>query len=157
MQTQIHNKQALGVNGVISKAETQYLATIQGVLMQDTQIGSAVAFGTNENELINTGITADNFVGFVVRDGFINSCETPTQTYKKGDTATIITKGSLFITAPADATQGQYVNVAANGAITFGDTSAATSYGWRVATGGASGEVIEITTTLKQELKNENY
>ena len=149
MQTQIHTKQALGVNGTISKAETQFLATIQGVLMQDTQIGTPVAFGTNENELVNTGITADNFVGFVVRDGFINSCETPTQTYKKGDTATIITKGSLFITAPADATQGQYVNVASGGALSFSDSAGATSCGWRVATGGASGEVIEITTTLK--------
>lgn len=149
MQTQIHNKQALGVNGVISKAETQYLATIQGVLMQDTLIGAPVAFGTNENELVNTGITADNFVGFVVRDGFINSCETPTQTYKKGDTATIITKGNLFITAPADATQGQYVNVASGGGLSFSDSAGATSCGWRVATGGASGEVIEITTTLK--------
>lgn len=149
MQTEINTKQALGVNGTISKAETQYLATIQGVLMQDTQTGKAVAFGTNENELVNTGITASNFVGFVVRDGFINSCETPTEIYKKGDTATIITKGSLFITAPTDAKQGQYVNIASGGALTFSDSAGATSYGWRVATGGASGEVIEITTTLE--------
>ena len=148
MQTEINKKQAVGVNGVISKAETRYLATIQGVLMQDTQIGKAVAFGTNENELVTTGITADNFVGFVVRDGFINSCETPTEIYKKGDTATIITKGSLFITAPADAKQGQYVNIASGGALTFSNSAGATSYGWRVATGGASGEVIEITTQL---------
>ena len=149
MQTQIHTKQSLGINGQISKAETQLLATIQGVLMQDTQIGSAVAFGTNENEFINTGITADNFVGFVVRDGFINSCETPTQAYKKGDTATIITKGSLFIAAPANAKQGQYVNVASGGALTFSDSAGATSCGWRVSIGGASGAVIEITTTLE--------
>lgn len=147
MQTQIHTKQALGVNGTISKAETQYLATIQGVLMQDTQIGTPVAFGTNENELVTTGITEDNFVGFVVRDGFINTENVPTETYKKGDTATIITKGSLFITAPANAKQGQYVNIASGGALTFSDE--ASSYGWCVATGGASGEVIEITTTLK--------
>lgn len=149
MQTTIYNKQSIGVNGTISKAETQYLATIQGVLMQDTQIGKAVAFGTNENELVTTGITADNFVGFVVRDGFINTENVPTQTYKQGDTATIITKGNLFITAPADATQGQYVNVASGGALTFSDSAGATSCGWRVATGGASGEVIEITTILK--------
>ena len=148
MQTTIYNKQSIGVNGTISKAETQYLATIQGVLMQDTQIGSAVAFGTNENELVNTGITATNFVGFVVRDGFINSCETPTQTYKQGDTATIITKGSLFITAPADAKQGQYVNIASNGVLSFSDSTGATSYGWRVVTGGLQDEVIEITNTL---------
>lgn len=148
MQTEIFTKQALGVNGVISKAETQYLATIQGVLMQDTQIGKAVAFGEQEGELVTTGITADNFVGFVVRDGFINSCETPTEIYKQGDTATIITKGSLFITAPADAKQGQYVNIASDGALTFSDSAGATSYGWRVSTGGASGEVIEITTQL---------
>lgn len=149
MQTTIYNKQSIGVNGTISKAETQYLATIQGVLMQDTQIGSAVAFGTNENEIVNIGITADNFVGFVVRDGFINTENVPTQTYKQGDTATIITKGSLFITAPAEATQGQYVNVASGGGLSFSDSAGATSCGWRVATGGASGEVIEITTTLK--------
>lgn len=149
MQTQIHTKQALGINGVISKAETQSLATIQGVLMQDTLIGAPVAFGTNENELVTTGITAANFVGFVVRDGFINSCETPTETYKQGDTATIITKGSLFITAPADAKQGQYVNIASGGALSFSDSAGATSYGWRVSTGGTSGEVIEITTILK--------
>lgn len=149
MQTTIYNKQSIGINGTISKAETQYLATIQGVLMQDTQIGSAVAFGTNENELVNTGITADNFVGFVVRDGFINTENVPTQTYKQGDTATIITKGSLFITAPANATQGQYVNVASGGVLSFSDSAGATSCGWRVATGGASGEVIEITTILK--------
>lgn len=148
MQTEIYNKQALGVNGVISKAETQYLATIQGVLMQDTQIGKAVAFGEQEGELVTTGITADNFVGFVVRDGFINSCETPTEIYKQGDTATIITKGSLFITAPADAKQGQYVSVASNGDLSFSDSAVATSYGWRVSTGGTSGEVIEITTQL---------
>ena len=148
MQTQIHNKQALGINGQISKAETQLLATIQGVLMQDTQIGTPVAFGTNENELINTGITAANFVGFVVRDGFINSCETPTQTYKQGDTVTVLTKGSLFITAPTDAKQGQYVNIASNGAITFTNSSGELTP-FRVVTGGASGEVIEITTILK--------
>ena len=148
MQTQIHTKQALGINGVISKAETQLLATIQGVLMQDTQIGTPVAFGTKENELVNTGITAANFVGFVVIDGFINSCETPTQTYKQGDTVTVLTKGSLFITAPTDAKQGQYVNIASNGAITFTNSSGELTP-FRVATGGASGEVIEITTTLK--------
>lgn len=149
MQTTIYNKQSIGINGTISKAETQLLATIQGVLMQDTQIGTPVAFGTNENELVNTGITADNFVGFVVRDGFINTENVPTETYKQGDTATIITKGSLFITAPADAAQGQFVNVASGGVLSFSDSAGATSCGWRVATGGASGEVIEITTTLK--------
>ena len=148
MQTEIYNKQALGINGVISKAETQYLATIQGVLMQDTQIGKAVAFGEQEGELVMTGITADNFVGFVVRDGFINSCETPTEIYKQGDTATIITKGSLFITAPADAKQGQFISVASNGDLSFSDSPGATSYGWRVSIGGTSGEVIEITTQL---------
>ena len=148
MQTEIYNKQALGINGVISKAETQYLATIQGVLMQDTQIGKAVAFGEQEGELVMTGITADNFVGFVVRDGFINSCETPTEIYKQGDTATIITKGSLFITAPADAKQGQYVNIASNGAITFTNASGELTP-FRVVTGGLQGEVIEITTILK--------
>lgn len=148
MQTTIYNKQSIGINGTISKAETQLLATIQGVLMQDTQIGTPVAFGTNENELVNTGITAANFVGFVVRDGFINTENVPTQTYKQGDTATILTKGSLFITAPANAKQGQYVNIAANGAITFTNSSGELTP-FRVATGGASGEVIEITTTLK--------
>lgn len=149
MQTTIYNKQSIGVNGTISKAETQFLATIQGVLMQDTQIGTPIAFGTNENELVNTGITAANFVGFVVRDGFINTENVPTETYKQGDTATILTKGSLFITAPANAKQGQYVNIASGGALTFSNTAGDTSYGWRVATGGASGEVIEITTILK--------
>ena len=148
MQTEIYNKQALGINGVISKAETQYLATIQVVLMQDTQIGKAVAFGEQEGELVMTGITADNFVGFVVRDGFINSCETPTEIYKQGDTATIITKGSLFITAPAAAKQGQYVNIASNGAITFTNASGELTP-FRVVTGGLQGEVIEITTILK--------
>lgn len=150
MQTTIYNKQSIGVNGTISKAETQFLATIQGVLMQDTLIGAPVAFGTNENELVNTGITINNFVGFVVRDGFINSCETPTQTYKQGDTATIITKGSLFITAPADARQGQCVNIADNGTLSFSAVGEATNYyGWRVSKGGASGEIIEITTELQ--------
>lgn len=148
MQTTIYNKQSIGVNGTISKAETQFLATIQGVLMQDTQIGTPVAFGTNENELVNTGITAANFVGFVVRDGFINTENVPTETYKQGDTATILTKGSLFITAPADAKQGQYVNIASNGAISFTNASGELTP-FRVATGGASGEVIEITTILK--------
>lgn len=146
MQTEIYKNQSLGVNGDISKAETQYLATIQGVLMQNTAVGSAVGFGTNEGEFVNTGITAAKFVGFVVRDGFINSENTPIDEYKKGDTATIITKGSLFITATADAKQGQYVNIAANGALTFADSAGATSYGWRVSVGGANGEVIEITT-----------
>lgn len=150
MQTTIYNKQSIGVNGTISKAETQFLATIQGVLMQDTQVGTPVAFGTNENELVNTGITIDNFVGFVVRDGFINSCETPTQTYKQGDTATIITKGSLFITAPADARQGQCVNIAGNGALSFSAVGdAANYYVWRVSKGGLQGEIIEITTELQ--------
>lgn len=150
MQTTIYNKQSIGINGTISKAETQFLATIQGVLMQDTQIGSAVAFGTNENELVNTGITIDNFVGFVVRDGFINTENVPTQTYKQGDTATIITKGSLFITAPAEAKQGEGVNIADDGTLSFAPISGASNYyGWRVSKGGASGEIIEITTELQ--------
>lgn len=148
MQTVIYKEQALGVNGVISKAEQQFLATIQGVLMQDTQIGTPVAFGTNENELVNTGITASNFVGFVVRDEFINSCETPIDTYKAGRTATVITKGSLYITAPADARQGQYVNIASDGTITFTNASGELTP-FKVATGGLQGEVIEITTILK--------
>ena len=148
MQTTIYKEQALGVNGVISKAESQFLATIQGVLMQDTQIGTPVAFGTNENELVNTGITAANFVGFVVRDEFINSCVTPTEIYKAGRTVTVLTKGSLYITAPANAKQGQYVNIAANGTITFTNASGELTP-FRVATGGLQGEVIEITTILK--------
>lgn len=148
MQTTIYKEQSLGVNGVISRAESQFLATVQGVLMQDTQIGTPVAFGTNENELVNTDITASNFVGFVVRDEFINSCVTPTEIYKAGRTATVITKGSLFITAPADAKQGQYVNIASNGAITFTNASGELTP-FRVLTGGLQGDIIEITTILK--------
>lgn len=149
MQTEIYTKQSLGINGQISKAESQYLATIQGVLMQDTQIGQAVTFGKNDGELISNNITAVTFVGFVVRDGYLPSCDLPTETYKAGSNVTVITKGSLFIMANADAKQGDYVNVANDGTLSFTNSENAMNYvGWRVSTGGKSGEVIEITTQL---------
>lgn len=146
MQTEIYIKQALGINGVISKAESQYLATIQGVLMADTQIGYGVGFGEQQGELVNEDITADNFVGFVVRDGYVNSCETPTETYKQGDTVTVITKGSLFIKSEIALSQGDSVTIDATGKIVSGG---AIETGWRVAIGCEANGVAEITTQLK--------
>ena len=144
MQEVIYTKHALGINGAISKAETQYLATMQGVLMQDTNVGAFVGFGEKQNELITEGVTKDNFVGFVVRDGFISTVETPNETYKSGDTATIITKGSVFITLPegTEPKQGQFVSISGD-SLAFGDTDT-DSIGWRVNAVGDT--VIEITT-----------
>ena len=146
MQTTIYKEQALGVNGVISKAESQYLATFQGVLMADTAIGSAVGFGTDEGEVVNSDLTADNFIGFVVRDEFINSCVTPTEIYKAGRTATIITKGSLYIKSPIALTQGEAVKIGADGVIASGG---AITTGWRVETGCEADGIAIITTQFK--------
>lgn len=153
MQTEIHNKQALGVNGTFAEGLSEYSATIGGVLVADTAIGKPVGFGTSENEFINTGLTDINFVGFVTRTNYINSELVPTENYKSGDSVIVATKGNLFITTQQEATQGQYVNCAANGAISFSDNATAPSgsfaTGWRVKVGGAVGEVIEITTGFK--------
>ena len=153
MQTEVKNKQALGVNGVIAEANGEFLATIGGVLVADTTIGKPVGFGTGENEFINTGLTADKFVGFVTRTNFISSDNTPIEAYKGGDSVIVITQGNLYVKTPAIATQGQYVNCSADGVISFSDSATAPSgsfaTGWRVKVGGAVGEVIEITTALK--------
>lgn len=152
MQKEVKNIQALGVNGVIAEAQGEYLATIGGVLVADTAIGKAVGFGENESEFINTGLTADKFVGFVTRNNYIDSSETPTEIYKQGVSVIVITKGNLYLRAEADAKQGQYVLCKADGTISFSDTNSGSGLfatGWRVKIGGTNGETIEITTALK--------
>lgn len=151
MQTTIYKEQALGVNGVISKAETQYLATIQGVLLRDAKVGDMVFFGAEEGTIdtVSRVNALSEFVGFIVRDGYVASCETPTETYKAGDTVTVITKGSLFLKVREgkDSLQGNYLNFnQSTNDYDIGTEKNANFLGWRVAVGGAEGEVMEITT-----------
>lgn len=157
MQTEIYTKQRLGINGQISKAESQYLATIQGVAVEDLTIGAPVIMGEQNGEVkaINGEVLegiSEKFLGFVVRDGYVPSCETPTEIYKAGRNVTIITKGSLFLTKPVDTEpkQGQRVNISkADGSISFVDNGAGETSGsldsiWRVSA--VDGDIIEITT-----------
>ena len=149
LQTEIYTKQGLGSVGQISKSEHAFLSTTSGVAVNDIAIGSPVAFGTNQGEITNANLTADNFLGFCVKDRLINSID-ETDIYPQGSNVTAITQGSVFIKAPAQATQGQAVNVNGNGVVSFGTAgSGAFATGWRVSVGGEINEVIEITTTYK--------
>lgn len=149
LQNEIYSKQALGNAGQISKAEHAFLATQTGVAVNDIKVGSAVGIGTNQGEITNTNLTADNFLGFCVKDRLINAVS-DTDIYPSGSNVTAITKGSIYIKAPATATQGQAVNITSAGVVSFGTVgSGAFDTGWRVSVGGASGDVIEITTTYK--------
>lgn len=157
MQTEIYTKQRLGINGQISKAESQYLATIQGVAIEDLTIGAPVIMGEQDGEVkaindMSQQSIGEKFLGFVVRDGYIPSCETPTEIYKAGRNVTIITKGSLFLNKPAETEpkQGQRVSISkADGGLNFVDNGAGETSGsldsiWRVSA--VEGDIIEITT-----------
>ena len=154
MQTEIYTKQRVGINGQISKAESQYLATIQGVAIEDLTIGEPVAWA-NENENEVAKLTDENktkFVGFVVRDGYVPSCETPTEIYKAGRNVTIITKGSLWIKSELDAKQGDQLQFE-NGeiivsAFIIADTTANPLNKWRVVAVDKDSGLIEISTEL---------
>ena len=96
LQTEVYAKQALGNAGQISKAEHAFLATQTGVAVNDIKVGSAVGIGVNQGEITNANLTADNFLGFCVKDRMINAAA-DTDIYISGSNVTAITKGSIYI------------------------------------------------------------
>lgn len=160
-QKQSYAEQALGVAGDISKGFHNYAVT-QPVICADDKVcvGCFVQSktdATNENEVVGTSGVAitGRILGVVVRDHLTANCsQTNTGlTYPKGENATIITSGSVFIKTGAQAKKWQYVLLdTATGAMEFNDTmwvDNKTYTGWIVTKGNAKAEdgVIEISTS----------
>lgn len=160
-QTQSYAEQALGVAGDISKGFYNDAVT-QPIICADDKVcvGCFVqskADATNENEVVGVSGVAitGRILGVVIRDHLTVNC-TQTNTgliYPKGEDATMITSGSVFIKTNAQAKKWQYVLLDnATGAMSFSNTmwaDAKTYTGWIVTKGNAKAEngVIEISTS----------
>lgn len=160
-QTQSYAEQALGVAGDISKGFHNYAVT-QPVICADDKVcvGCFVqskADATNENEVVGASGVAitGRILGVVIRDHLTANCS-QTNTgliYPKGENATIITSGSVFIKTQAQAKKWQYVLLDnTTGAMEFSNTmwvDNKTYTGWIVTKGNAKAEdgVIEISTS----------
>lgn len=154
LQNQVNKVQALGTAGNVSRGRDSYFNTIGGVCEDDkVVVGYFAQSGTNEGEIkgVKGVAVSGSILGVVIFDNFQDGVSDNT-IKSKGETATILNVGNVFIESDIVAKAGQYVGVkTADGSLVFSDSTTITSgvfTGFKVAKGNASAGrgVIEITT-----------
>lgn len=81
---------------------------------ESVNVGEFVAYKTTARNTIvgQAGFsTTANIIGVAVLDDFIASTDIPITNYPKDTTVTVMTRGVIAVTAPADCKPGQYVGV----------------------------------------------
>lgn len=154
LQSKVNQTQALGTAGSVSRARDSYFNTVGAVCVDDSvQVGYFAQSGTNEGEIkgVKGQAVSGNIVGVVIFDEFKDG-SADALTKAKGETATVLNVGNVYIESDIVAKAGQYVGVkTADGGLAFGDSTTITSAkytGFKVVKGNASAGrgVIEITT-----------
>lgn len=105
-------------------------------------IGVAVIQGTADDQ-VKVG-AAGVYVGITVRDITLAPDATNQDKYLAGDSVAVLSRGAIWLTAPATITAGQPVYRTAAGVITNVSTSNTLIAGAVFETGGASGALVRV-------------